>query len=252
MKISSTRIQYLFLAFALMMSVMSHAASWTPKAKQLFEDGKYEECIELTESYSKENQAAMFLAFSHLEEGVFNNSKYDKEKHKAYITRLESKMGIDDMENLLYFVSLTDKPYVVKDANKLVGKIFKSINDIDDVPKLIPFLKVDDEDTRKLALAAIERILKPKRDYVTKGGTLREKDVTMMSSKQLITALMDQIENSSAKSSLLLIEEPALAYLGESQSIEATKLEAAINKKIAARQKKYPESTWDSALGKKR
>lgn len=244
------------LALVLMLTMLfvssANAASWEPKAKKLFEDDEYEKCIEITEAYKKDNQATMFLAFSHLQENVFNGAKYDKEKFKAYTTRLEAKLGIDDMSDLLYFVKLDDKPYVVKEARSLAKVVFKNINDIDDVPKLVSFLNVKDEDTRKLALASIQRILKPKRDYVKKGGTLRSKDIKIMGSESLIVALLEQVELSKAKASLQLIEEPVLKHTGNFSSVVVSKLETSINSKIAARQKKYPKSNWYSAVGKER
>jgi len=253
MKISDTLGKKILTAILMIgVSFSIQAASWTNKAKKLFEDDHYEECIQLTENYKDDNQATMFLAFSHLQENVFNKSKFDKEKFKAYNLRLEAKLGINDLNNLLYFVNMSDKPFVVKEARNLAKKVFKNINDIDDVPKLVSFLKVDDEDTRKLALSSIQRILKPKRDYVSKGGTLREKDIAVMNSKAVIIALIEQIELSPAKASLILIEEPVLQYLSSSDSIEASKVELSINKKIASRQKKYPESSWHSAVGKAR
>jgi hypothetical protein len=241
-----------FVLVVLLSALSTQAFAWQSKAKKLFEDDEYEACIELTEKYKKNNQANMFLAFSHLQENVFNKTKYDKEKFKAYNMRLEAKLGINDIDELLYFVGLSDKPYVVKEARSLAKKVFKNISDIDDVPKLVSFLKVEDEDTRKLALSSIKRILKPKRDYVKKGGTLREKDYDVMRSKTLIKALVGQLPLGDAKSALVLVEEPALPYLSEAASVESAALEAKINKAIASRQKKYPESNWHSAVGKKR
>jgi len=87
--------------------------------------------------------------------------------------------------------NMSDHPCVVEDARNLAEKGFKNINDIDDVPKLFSFLKVDDEDTGKLAVSSIQRILKPKRAYVSKGGTLREKDIAVMNSKAVIIALIE-------------------------------------------------------------
>lgn len=242
----------LILSVLLSISIVANAATWTSKAMKLFEDDDYEACIKLAENYKDDNQATMFLAFSHLQENIFNKSEYDKQKFKAYSIKLDAKLGINDLDNLFYFVNLNDKPLVVKEARNLIKKVFKNINDIDDVPKLVSFLKVDDEDTKKLALSTIQRILKPKRDYVNKGGSLREKDIAVMNSKTVITALIQQISLSPAKASLLLIEEPVLAYLSTSDSLEASKLELAINKKVEARKKKYPESSWHSAVGKKR
>ncbi len=244
--------QVFTLAFVMLFASSVQAATWTSQAKRLFEDDKYEACIALTEKYSKDNQATMFLAFSYLQQSVFNQSKLDKEKFKAHLEKLELSLGVDDMNNLLYFVKLSDKPYVVKEARGLTKDVFKNMHDIEDVPKLLVFLNVDDEDTRKLTLSTIKRLIKPKRDYVSKGGTLREKDFDVMGSSTVIKALVAQLPLSDAKATLLLIEEPALPYLKGSEDVEALKLEVAINKKIAARQKKFPNSNWYSATGKVR
>lgn len=227
-------------------------AQWSANAKRLFENDEYQKVISLCENMKKDNLANMFLAFSHLQEYVFNKTKYDQEKFKAYKTMLEAKMNINDINDLLYFVNLNDKPMVVKEARALTKKNFDGIKQIEDVPKLLTFLSSSDKESRKLAMAAIRKILEPKRKYVNEGGTMRGKDVDIMSSKNLITSLLENIQEGEAKKSLQLIEEPVLQFTTQYAGLETTKLETQINKDIASRKKKFPDSNWYSATGKKR
>lgn len=226
--------------------------AWVAKAKAKFEDDRYQDVIKITENMKKNMHAVMFLAFSHLQENLFNKTKYDKEKYKAYNMLLEAKLGIDDIDHLLYFINLNDKPKVVDAARKLAKHTFKNIKRIEDVPKLVTYLNSSDEGAKKLALSTITRILKPKRKMVEKGGTMRPKDVKVMQSKNLITALLENITQGDARKALLIIEEPVLEYTGKYSGNETAKLEVKINKDIAKRKKKYPESNWYSATGKTR
>ena len=226
--------------------------AWVRRAKQLFEADEYQEVIELAGPHRKKNIGAMFLAFSHLQENIFNGTKYDKEMFKQFRLQLEAKTTANDIDDLLYFVNLNDKPEVVKESRKLSGKAFKNIKQIEDVPKLVQFLGSNDEGARKLALQSISRILKPKRDYVNKGGTLRKKDINVMGSSKLIVPLLDRVEAKDARNALLMIEEPTLKYLGRYEGPEYTKLDVELNKRIGKRKEKYPESNWYSAVGKKR
>jgi len=228
------------------------AQSWVSKAKKLFENDEYQKVISFTEAKKKEKMGRMFLAYSHLQESIFNKTKYDKEKFKGYNMWLEAKCGINDISNILYFINLNDKPYVVKEARKLAKKTFKNINKIEDVPTLLTFLKSTDVDSRKLALSTITRILTPKRKYVNDGGTMRSKDIQIMGSKTLITSLLENVQENNAKKALIIIEEPVLQFTGQFAGNDTTKLETTINKKIAKRKKKYPDSNWYSATGKNR
>lgn len=229
------------------------AQAWVGDAKRLFENDEYQKVISVTENIKKNNFAAMFLAFSHLQESIFNETKYDREKFKAYKMMLEAKLGINDIDNLLYFVNLNYKPMVVKEARKLTKKTFKGIKNIENIPQLLPFLNSSDLKSRKMTLTTIKKILEPKRKYVIKqGGTLRPKDVRIMSSKNLISALLENINESDARKSLELIEEPVLEYIPSFGGTATAKLETKINKNIAKRKKKYPESNWYSATGETR
>lgn len=226
--------------------------SWVRQAKVRFDNDEYERVIELAEPHRKENIGAMFLAFSHLQEFIFNDTKYDKEMFKAFKLQLEKRLTSKDIDDLLYFVDRDDKPEVVKEARRLAKVTFKNIKQVEEVPKLVKFLDSNDEGARKLALSSIKRIIQSKRKYVDKGGTLREKDVKVMGSSKLIVPLLDRIETKDANATLVLIEEPVLKYLPKYEGPAYAKLDVEINKKISKRKQKYPESNWYSAVGKKR
>lgn len=226
--------------------------AWVRKAKKLFENDEYTQVIEIAEPHRKKNIGAMFLAFSHLQEYIFNRTKYDSEKFKNYKHYLEAKMSAEDLDELLYFVNLEDKPEVVKEARKLTKYTFDRIKQIEDVPKLVTFLGSNDEQSRKLALSSIKKILEPKRKVVDSGGTLRTKDIRIMGSSKLITPLLERIEVGDAQRCLLLIQDPVLPYLGKYTGQKYTELEQKIEKAIAKRTEKYPKSNWYSATGKQR
>jgi len=242
------------MAWVLLFSVFATTAfaaqaGWIQKAKKLFEDDEYDACIEVAENHDDENIGTMFLAFSYLQEGLLNNSKAEKERFKTYKKQLVNRVSADDVADLLYFVNLNDKPEVVAEARKLSKQAFKNITQIEEVPKLVTFLSASDEDSRKLALSSIKRILEPKRKYVSKGGTLRKKDIRVMGSKRLIIPLLERVDAKDAQKSLILIEEPVLEYTGTYSGEAVTKLEEKINKSITKRKEKYPESNWYSAVG---
>ena len=227
-------------------------AGWVRQAKQLFENDEYKQVIEIAEPHRKENIGAMFLTFSHLQEFIFNGTKFDKEMAKQFKLQLEAKMTADDIDDLLYFVNLNDKPEVVKEARRLSGVAFKNISQIEDVPKLVTFLGSSDPGARKLALSSIKRIVEPKRKYVNQAGTLRPVDVSVMGSQKLIVPLLDRVDESDAYRTLVMIEEPVLQHLAKYEGPLYGKLDIEINKAIQQRKKKFPESNWYSAVGKSR
>jgi hypothetical protein len=233
-------------------AVAQSEKAWVQKARTLFENDEYQAVIELVEPYRKDTVGAMFLTFSYLQESIFNGTRYDKEMYKQFKLQVEAKITADQIPDLLYFVDLADKPEVVKEARRLSAAAFKNISQIEDVPKLVTFLSSGDEGARKLALSSIKRIIEPKRDYVEKGGTLRAKDIQVMGSPRLIVPLLDRLSEKDAFRTLVLIEEPVLTHLPRYEGPNYTELDVEINKAIAERREKYPQSNWYSAVGKTR
>ena len=229
------------------------AADWEKKAKSYFEDDYYDECIKVVRDLKDDNFARMFLAFSHLQLNKFNNTKSDQMAFKNAMIVLKDKTGSSDLDNLLYFVNQKDKPHVIKEARKLLGAAFKNCTQNEDVKKLVPLIRSSDEKTQDMTIKTVKKIIDPKRKMVNQGGTLREKDVAMMTDPDLIKALFESILTSPAASqTLLLIEKPVLKYISAYEGKKVMELESKITKEIAKREKKYPESNWYSATGKTR
>lgn len=241
------------ILFLLLISFSSLSfAGWVNNAKKAIEDDQYDLCIDTAKPHKKDEMGLMLLAFCHLQNYTFNHTKADKQYFKSYMDLLEDKVSAKSLDNIFYFVQLSDKPTVVKEARKLVKRAFKNIHNIEDVPKLIKFMDSDDKKTQKMAFNSAYRIIKPKRKYVQKGGTLREKDIHIMSNEKLIRTLLKHAKNSKASKTLVMIEKPVLKYISDYDGKSISKLEVKINKAIAKREKKYPKSNWYSATGKKR
>lgn len=248
-----TRIKTGSFLFIFLTTISLQAwADWVSDAKKALEDDKYERCIEIAQAHKDEQIGTMFLTFSYLQKYTFSRNKTDKEYFKSNMDILEDKVNADSLDNIYYFVQLSDKPKIVKEARDLVKRAFKNISDISEAPKLIKFLESDDEKTRDYAIDGVYRLIDPKRDYVNDGGTLREKDIVIMQDEKLIRALLKNVDESKARKTLELIEQPALPYLKEFEGKNIAKLEVSINKRIAKREKKYPKSNWYSATGKER
>lgn len=227
-------------------------AAWQDDAKRSFELDEYQKCIEVAKPYKNDNLGLMFLTFSHLQRYVFDDTKSDKVQFKSYLDVLKDKVDADDIDHVYYFVEQRTKPDVVKYANKLLKEAFDNISDISMLPRVYKFLHTEDKKTKKLALKTVARILKPKRKYVKKGGTLRKKDIKIFADAKLIKSLLDNISESKARSILVMIEEPVLQYLPEYSGKYAMKLESKLTKVIQKRKKKHPQSTWFSAVGEAR
>lgn len=234
-------------------STIAFAEAWGSKAKTLFEKDEYQRVIDIAEDHKRDKDSRiglMLLAFSHLQLYEFNNTKSDKKAFNNYMDLLEDYVNANHLNDIRFFIEQVDKPEVVSQGRKLLKRGFKNINNIDDMPLIVPFAKTEDEDTRKLAFSAIKGLVSSKRKYVIKGGTLREKDIRVMRGESLIRTLLDNIEISSAYNTLIDIEEPVLKYLEDYDGKKIFKLEEKIKKTIRKRQKKYPKSNWYSAIGK--
>jgi len=242
----------LSLFFILTLTATS-AFALNQAAKDAFDYGEYEKTIELVtqeKNYKSDISNVMLIAFSNLQLYEFTKFKHYKNEYKLNYDLIVAKAGVDDLEKILFFVNSQDKPVVVKSSRKLTKTIFKNLYKVDDIPKLLPFTVSSDEEVKKYAFDAIHTILKPKRDIVNKGGTMRPKDIRYFSDKKLISALVENLGEPKAKKILEVIEEPALEHLMAEGGTAGSKISASINKKIQKRKKKYPSSNWYSATGK--
>ncbi|MDX1811877.1 MAG: hypothetical protein R3240_08020, partial [Gammaproteobacteria bacterium] len=227
-------------------------AGWQDDAKSLFEKDEYHKVIDIVDKHKKDDDSRfgmMLLAFSHLQLYEFNDTRSDKKAFKNYMDQLEDLVDAKNLNDIKYFISRVDKPEVVDEARDLLKKAFKNISRIEQAPLVLDFLSAKDEKTRKLAASALEDMISSKRKYVKKGGTLREKDVKIMRDEKLIRGLLENIEISDAFHTLEDIEQPVLQYLNQYEGKKIIKLEEKINKAIAKRIKKHPDSNWYSANG---
>jgi hypothetical protein len=242
------------MLFSLFIFSATSVHAFDDTAKKYFDGGQYEECIKKVESlpdFKKDISNVMLIAFSNLQLYNFTKQKYFNNEYKAYYDMLVAKSGVDQLTNILFFVNSSDKPDVVKASRKLLKEIFNNLYKIEDIVKILPFTKSSDEDVREYAFSAIERIMDPIRDIVKNGGTMRPVDIQYFTNKEVITTAIDNINISKARDILLLIEEPAIPYLENAQGNESLKVHETILKKINDRKKKYPDSSWYSATGKK-
>ncbi len=239
--------------FLFLFSTTSFSSDWVSAAKRDFERDEYEACIEKSIDHKKDSHVAlMLLSFCHLQLAEFNGTSSDKKKFKNYFGQLKDSVNVEDINEIKYFSLQGDKPEVVKNARTLLKAAFKNINNVEEIKYLLPFLEAEDKKTRKLAASSIKKILGIKRKYVSKGGTLRNKDIAVMQDEKVIRSLLENMDISDAFSALVMIEQPVLSYLDEYDGKQAIKLRKKIDRAIEKREKKYPESSWYSAKGVKR
>jgi len=222
-------------------------------AKNLFDNGQYEECIQRVKSkpdLQKQRDNVMLLAFSNQQLYNFTNQKTFNKEFDSYYDMLRDKAEINDLKGLLFFVSSSDKPEVVKSSRELVKTVFKSMHNIDDVVKILPFANSTDKKTRELAFSAMVSILKPIRNIVKKGGTMRPVDLVYFQNQDVIKSAMENIEISAAREVLVLIEEPALEIVDSANDPKLKDIAKNIRDAVNSRKKAYPDSLWYSATGK--
>jgi hypothetical protein len=222
-------------------------------AKNLFDNGQYEECIQRVKSkpdLQKQRDNVMLLAFSNYQLYKFTNQKTFDKEFDSFYDLLRKKVEVDDLKGLLFFVNSSDKPEVVKSSRELLKAVFKSMHKIDEIVKIIPFADSTDKKTRELAFDTMVSIMKPIRTIVKKGGTMRPIDVVYFQNKGVIQSAMENIDISAARAVLVLIEEPALEIIDSSNDPKLKDISEDITDAVNGRKKAYPNSLWYSATGK--
>lgn len=246
----------LFITFSTGFVNTAYAAKtggWAVKARQLFEQDEYDQVIKIAKTHKKEMVGTMFLAFSHMQNGLYNSSAADKTQSKNYVTLLKERISVDHLDDLSFFTDQRDKPDVVKTSKMLLTQGFKNIKRIEELPKVLMFLASPNPDVQKLAGSTCTRLVKPLRTVVNKGGTMRKKDIQILGNERSIRKLLGSIDTANSSNCLKLIEQPVLKYTQSySDSLKIAKLEQNINNAVAKRVKKFPNSNWYSAIGKKR
>jgi hypothetical protein len=222
-------------------------------AKNLFDNGQYEECIQRLKSkpdLRKQRDNVMLLAFSNYQLYNFTNQKTFDKEFDSFYDLLREKVEVDDLKGLLFFVNSSDKPEVVKSSRELLKAVFKSMHKIDDIVKILPFANSTDKKTREFAFDTMVSIMKPIRNIVKKGGTMRPVDLVYFQNKDVIKSAMENVDISATREVLVLIEEPALEIIDSANNPKLKDISEAITGAVNDRKKDYPNSLWYSATGK--
>ncbi len=228
-------------------------ADWRSDAYQYFQKDEYDKAISIAERNRGDRFAKMILCFSYLQKYVFTKSALDKQKFAIEYKNLAITTSVKDIDNIGKFTREVAKPEVVKRANRLLKTAFDNLSTNEDIYPIIKYLNWESENSRKLAAGTIGRILKYRRAVVNKGGTLRKKDIALFTHPPLIQGLVKQVDElPNARKALVYIEQPAIPYVEKAGTAGSVKTLSNINKAIARRQKKYPNSNWYSATGQKR
>jgi hypothetical protein len=240
--------------------------SWQKSAFKYFQNDEYENSEKIVKQHSEDRFSKILIAFIHHQQWVYSRSKSQKEVAKGDYKALTQSLGIQDIDYLALVAQEKDKPSSAKMAKKLLQKTFKNLHSNEDVPILVEYLSVPEPDLNKYSLDTLRRILSNRRRVVKKGGSLRKKDIKMMTDPALLNQLMANVSQeeigrkkptyakgiSKAVSCLVLIEEPSLSTMENLSGLSVEKARVKVQKAINSRKKKYPQSSWHSATGKTR
>lgn len=241
------------IMFVAMLFSSSNLYAFDEAAKKLFDNGQYDECIQRLKSlrdFKKDLSNVMLAAYSNVQLYNFTKQNDFSNEYDTLQDLLREKVGVDDLNSILFFVNSSDKPAVVKSARELLDDIFVKLHKIEDVVKLLPFASSSDKEVREYAFDTMERIMEPIRGIVKDGGTMRPVDLRYFQNSAIINSAIENINISTAQDILVLIEEPALKFLSDSKSADATEVSEKIADEIKDRKKRYPNSSWYSATGK--
>jgi len=190
------------------------------------------------------------LAFAFLERSELNKSKKDWEISQKLIKDLEKRIDLQKIELLVRFSRLLDKQATIKICGQLAEVGFDKAETQKDYTYLIQFLKPRyNEVVYVPAIRALYRFLKANREYVMKkGGTIPVSHREIFTSKELMDTLLELgTRTDLASDCLVIIEEPAIAYLEKISDPWVEKVIKRIRSSIADRREKYPQSTWYGA-----
>lgn len=222
-------------------------------AKNLFDNGQYDECIQRVKSkpdLQKQRDNVMLIAFSNYQLYNFTKQKTFNNEFETLYDMLQDEVSVDDLKGLLFFVNSSDKPEVVKSSRDLFKQILKSMHKIDDIVKILPFANSTDKKTREHAFDTMVSIMEPIRHIVKKGGTMRPIDLVYFQNKDVIKSAMENLDISAAREVLVLIEEPALEIINSANDPKLKDISEDVTDAVKDRKKDYPNSLWYSATGK--
>ncbi len=240
--------------FISMLFASSNLYAFDETAKNLFDNGQYEECIQRVKALPgdarKQRANLMLLAYSNYQLYNFTKQKNYDQEYETLNDGLRDKPSADDLKSIIFFVNSSDKPAVVESSRNILKIIFDNLHAIDDTVKILPFTSSTDKETRQYAFETMKGIMDPIRDIVKGGGTMRPVDLVYFQNKDLIKAAMDNIDIKAARKTLVLIEEPALDSLNTPTSSELKDIAKDIADAVKDRKKEFPNSSWYSATGK--
>lgn len=204
----------------------------------------------------KDLMSRLVLGLSHAEKYALYRNKTDKVQASMFLKILKVDATVDDAPVIEKFLAVGGNPVGNKEAAKLLKEAFKTATTPKHVLVMAGFLDpAKGIDVNKIALAGIQKRLKPVRTYIGKGGSIPAADRALFQDRRLLERLVGCLDRkktaSAARKCLVYIEEPVLPYLeGKAMGKEHGKALLAVKKAIAKRVKKYPDSAWFSAYGR--
>ncbi|MBN1357126.1 hypothetical protein JXA40_12760 [bacterium] len=229
-------------------------AAWQDTAMEAFRNHNFDKAIEICQARKEKDLfGKLILYFAHAEKYALYKSKVDKAARDSQEKILRSSISIKDVDTIMLFARETDKPETIKASNQLLKVAFDNVNRIDELSQSLKFLNPEKytSETYDLAMKTIKKFLINQRKYVMKGGTIPSKERDFIVKSELIPRLVSLANlNSTAVNCLILIEDPAIEPLRETYGKGVEKALIGIEKAVAKRLKKWPESTWFSAQPK--
>lgn len=226
-------------------------------ALELYNKHDFDGAIEAARGDKKDVPSRVIMGLSYTERYNIYKTRQDKEAAQMYLKPLAIDVTMQHVDMIRQVLNVPGNPNGNKEAVKLFKQAIKNAKSTpEDMVHISRFIDPEQGiESTEVALAELETRLKPVREYVGKGGTMPEriKD-EVFSSKTLIAALVGALAEKKtagkAVKCLVLIQDPALEQLEEAETTKAVAdAVLAVKKAIQQRLKKYPESTWHSAVG---
>jgi hypothetical protein len=251
----STTIAISIAAAAFSLAAPTIAGAKPEKGMKYYTDHQFDYAIESCKT-GKDTMSKLILGLSYTEKYNIYRNKADREQAKIYLNILEVEANMENILTIAKFLNIPGNPNGNKEALALLKDAFRtSSSSVDDILKMAGFLAPDKGvDVNKAALSSLKKTLKPVRDYVSKGGTMPIKMKKLFANPELLRPLVGSLAEkktlSYAKSCLTIIEEPSLELLEQQEMTKGVSdAIVSVKKAIARRTKKFPGSSWHSALG---
>ncbi|MFH0878139.1 MAG: hypothetical protein V2A34_00355 [Lentisphaerota bacterium] len=189
------------------------------------------------------------------EKSCLYKTKFDKDQAVAYFKVLSISVKMENAGDLEKVLAIEGNTWGNRAASKILNQALKSALTPDQLLQASRF--VDPKmgvEVNRIALSSLYKRLKTIRYYVTKGGSMPEKERKLFANpafiQTFVRALAEKKTAGAARGCLIQIEEPALVEL---EKVELTRplsdTIVAIKKAIEVRKKRFPDSTWFGAAG---